>query len=91
MRPWLLCALLVALARPAAADVADLLGRRVTGVRLEADGGPVLDRNVLSLVETRLGERLAMADVRQTIDHFVTLGRYVDIRVSATGSSPWRG
>ena len=83
MRPWLLCALLVALARPAAADVADLLGRRVTGVRLEADGGPVLDRNVLSLVETRLGERLAMADVRQTIDHFVTLGRYVDIRVYA--------
>ena len=42
---------------------------------------PVSDPAVLSLVETRVGEPLAMADVRQTIDHLVTLGRYADIRV----------
>ena len=67
----------------ARADVVDLLGRRVTDVRLIADGLPVTDRAAIELVETRLGNPLRMADVRQTIDHFVTLGRYADIRVYA--------
>ncbi len=67
----------------ARADVVDLLGRRVTDVRLIADGLPVTDRSAVELVETRLGSPLRMADVRQTIDHFVTLGRYADIRVFA--------
>lgn len=83
MRVWLALAALLAVTRPAAADVASLLGRRITDVRLDADDGRVDDRAVLTLVETRLGDRLTMADVRQTIDHFVTLGRYVDIRVYA--------
>ena len=70
------------LAAPAAAaDLDALLGRRLTDVRLVADGAPVDDRRVLALVETRVGEPLVMADVRQTIDHLVTLGRYADIRV----------
>ena len=67
----------------ARADVMDLLGRRVTDVRVFADGLPVTDRSAIELVETRLGSPLRMADVRQTIDHFVTLGRYADIRVFA--------
>lgn len=80
---WLAAALLVAAAAPATADVASLLGRRITDVQLVADGAPVEDRTVLTLVETALGEPLRMTDVRQTIDHFVTLGRYADIRVYA--------
>ena len=67
--------------RRRAADVDALLGRRLTDVRLEAGGAPVTDGAVLSLVETRVGEPLVMADVRQTIDHLVTLGRFADIRV----------
>lgn len=66
---------------PAAADVAALLGRRVTDVRLEASGVAVSDRAVLTLVETRIGDVLTMARVRQTIEHFITLGRYADVRV----------
>ena len=85
MRPsaWLVLAGLLAAAAPAGADVAALLGRRVTDVRLVEAAAPVLDRAVLALIETPLGEPLRMADVRQTIDHFVTLGRYADIRVFA--------
>ncbi len=82
---WVLSLLVLALAAPpAAADVGALLGRRVTDVRVEAAGGvPVVDAASLSLVETRIGEVLTMAGVRQTIDHFVTLGRYADIQVFA--------
>ena len=38
-----------------------------------ADGAPVTEPALLTLVETRVGEPLVMADVRQTIDHLVTL------------------
>ncbi len=81
---WVLSLLVLAFAAPsAAADVGALLGRRVTDVRIEADGAPVTDAAALSLVETRIGEVLTMSGVRQTIDHFVTLGRYADIQVFA--------
>jgi len=64
-----------------AGDVEALLGRRLTDVRLVAGGAPVTEAGLLTLVETRVGEPLVMADVRQTIDHLVTLGRFADIRV----------
>lgn len=76
-------ALAAVTARPAAADIDALLGRRLTDVRLVAAGGPVTEPALLALVETRLGEPLAMGDVRQTIDHLVALGRFADIRVTA--------
>lgn len=60
-----------------------LLGRRVTDVRLDAAGAPVVDGEALALVETRIGDTLTLADVRETIDHFVALGRYADIQVFA--------
>ena len=66
-----------------AADVGALLGRRVTEVRIVAAGDPVTDAAAVALVETRIGDTLTMARVRQTIDHFVTLGRYADIEVFA--------
>jgi outer membrane protein assembly complex protein YaeT len=73
------------LARPdsARADVTDYLGRRLVDVRVEVNGADVADRSVLELVETRLGEPLAMEAVRDTIDHLTGLGRFDDIRVYA--------
>lgn len=68
-------------ASTAAADVTALLGRRLTDVQVVADGSPVTDPATVALVETRAGAPLRMHDVRQTIDHFVALGRYADIRV----------
>ena len=74
-------ACVAAVAAPALADVGGLAGRRIVDVRLVADTLPVTDAATLALVETRLGEPLRMRDVRQTIDHFVAMGRYADIRV----------
>jgi outer membrane protein assembly factor BamA len=80
-RVWLTLVLMAVVARPAAADIGALLGRRVNDVRVEAGGVTVTDRGVLALVETRLGGVLTMHDVRQTIEHFVTLRRYADVQV----------
>ena len=78
----LAAALLVLLPAAVNADPLDaLVGRRLTDVQLMAADLPVTDPAVLTLVETRVGEPLEMAAVRQTIDHLVTLGRYADIRV----------
>lgn len=83
LRLWTALALVAAAARPAAADIGELLGRRVIDVRVEAGGVTVTERGVIALVETTLGDPLTMRDVRQTIEHFVTLGRYADVRVYA--------
>ena len=76
---------LAALATPApcAADVAQFLGRTVIDVRVEVAGVPVLESAVLELVETRVGEPLAMRSVRGTIDHLIGLGRFEDVQVFA--------
>lgn len=73
--------MLLAAPTGAAAQVETLLGRRLTDVRLVAAGAPVTEVALLTLVETRVGQPLVMADIRQTIDHLVALGRFADIRV----------
>src|SRR5687768_18223474 len=55
----------------AAAKQEGSLGKTVTDVRVEIAGIPATDPNVLSLIETRIGEPLAMQAVRSTIDHLV--------------------
>ena len=60
----------------------DYLGRTVTDVRVTIAGVPADDGNVLGVIEIRVGEPLAMRDVRATIDHLIGLGRFQDVRVS---------
>jgi outer membrane protein insertion porin family len=74
---------LLTLGGSAAADVRDYLGRPLADVRLELAGVLFTDSTVLGLVETRVGEPLSMAQVRQTIDHLIGLGRFEDVRVFA--------
>ena len=62
------------------------LGRTVTDVRVEIAGQPVIDPTVLGLIETRVGEPLSMLQVRSTIDHLIGLGRFEDVRVTASPS-----
>ena len=76
---------LVLMAVPAVSS-AQHLGRTVTDVRVEIAGQPVSEATVLALVETRIGEPLAMLAVRSTIDHLVGLGRFEDVRVLASPS-----
>jgi outer membrane protein insertion porin family len=76
-----LAALLSAFAAgPAAADQGQL-GKTITDVRVEIAGVPAADVNVLGLIETRIGQPLAMPAVRNTIEHLVGLGRFEDVRV----------
>src|SRR5262245_2664366 len=74
---------LLAVAASAWADVADYLGKPLVTVRALVEGGTVTDRTVLELIETRAGDQLTMADVRQTIAHLVSLKRFEDVRVEA--------
>ena len=57
------------------------LGKTVTDVLVDIAGVPATDANVLGLIETRIGDELAMGDVRNTIDHLVGLGRFENVRV----------
>jgi outer membrane protein insertion porin family len=53
----------------------------VTELIIEQEGQPVLDAQVRSLIETGVGKPLAIRDVRESISHLTTLGRFEDIRV----------
>lgn len=79
--------ILLAAATPAHADVRDFLGHTLRDVRVEIAGAAVVDPSVLQLVETRIGQPLAMAQVRATIDHLVGLGRFQDIQVFAAATA----
>jgi outer membrane protein assembly complex protein YaeT len=53
----------------------------ITEVRVEQEGRVVSDALVLGLLETTVGDPLSMADVRESITHLNSLGRYEDIQV----------
>ena len=64
----------------------EFLGKTITDVRVEIAGVAVAESGVLELVETRVGEALAMPNVRGTIEHLVGVGRFEDVRVFASGT-----
>jgi outer membrane protein assembly complex protein YaeT len=76
-------ALIVATAGAARADVGDYLGKPVASVRAVAEGQPLVDSKVLDLIETRTGKPLSMQDVRRSVTHLISLGRFEDVQVDA--------
>ena len=70
-------------AGPARADVADYLGQPLTAVRVEAEGRVLDDAEVLELLETVVGSPLRMRDVRASVAHLFSLGRFADVVVHA--------
>ena len=76
-----LCVLVVGPAATAEAQTPDLIGSPIVDVQVEQEGQPFTDRLILGLIETEVGEPLAMADVRESIDHLFGLGRFDDIQV----------
>jgi len=65
------------LAAPAAAQVGD----PIVEVTLEQEGRAVTDPAVLRLIETRVGDRLSVRSVRDTIAHLMAVGLYEDVQV----------
>ena len=70
--------------RAAQADVADYVGRTIGSVRLVLDGRETTDRMVTRVVQTAVGQPLSMAQVRETVTHLFSLGRFEDVRADAT-------
>ena len=64
--------------------VDDFLGKPVASVRLVIEGRETVDPSLARVIETRVGEPLAMPAVRDTITHLFSLGRFDDVRVDAT-------
>ena len=82
---WLCLIFLLCLRSPSAEGaVDDYLGKSIESVRLMIEGRETSEPSVTRLVETRVGEPLAMPAVRDTISHLFSLGRFDDIRVDAT-------
>jgi outer membrane protein assembly complex protein YaeT len=68
---------------PASADVVDYIGKPVGSVRLELDGRETNDQTLLAVVETQPGRPLSMAEVRESVMHLFSLGRFEDVQVHA--------
>jgi outer membrane protein insertion porin family len=67
----------------ASAEVDDYLGKPVASIRLTSEGHDTRDPRLLQIVQTRIGRPLTMIDVRQTMVHLFSLGRFQDVRVRA--------
>ena len=69
------------------ADAATYVGRPVEQLQVFVDGQPTTDAAITDLLETHVGRPLAMTDVRESIAHLYSLGRFQDVRVDAATSS----
>src|SRR5262249_51736349 len=66
------------------ADVADYLGRPVASISVEVEGRTETDPKVLDLIQTQPGSPLSMMQVRESMTHLYSLGRFEDVRVHAS-------
>jgi outer membrane protein insertion porin family len=93
VRDWLRllaagCAFTVAAAAaPVQAAVGDYLGKPIAAVRFVVEGRDTVDVSLSDLVETKVGRSLSMADVRESLTHLYSLGRFEDVRVDASAST----
>ncbi|OFW30360.1 MAG: hypothetical protein A3G76_03170 [Acidobacteria bacterium RIFCSPLOWO2_12_FULL_65_11] len=76
--------LTLAAAPPARADIGDYLGRTVASVSLVLDGRETTDPAFVGIVETRVGRPLSMFEVRESIAHLFSLGRFEGVSADAS-------
>ena len=79
----LIVSLLVLGSRASAAGVEEYVGKLVLEVRLVSNGELVQDPALLDLVETKVGAPLSIRQVRESLLHLFTLGRFQDVQVDA--------
>ena len=90
MRPRFLCVLCclgvlcAASAVRAVAAVSDYLGRPVGSVRLVIEGRESTEPLMMQIVGTASGQPLSMVQVRETVAHLFSLGRFEGVSVDAT-------
>ena len=82
---WLACAAAwLGLAGRAHADVSAYLGKPVTSVRLMIEGTETAEPLLRQIVATAPGAPLSMVQVRETVAHLFSLGRFEGVSVDAT-------
>lgn len=79
-----LLVLVAGAARAQAPPGAPYVGRTVTAVRVELEGREIAEPGIMDLVETRTGQPLSLAGVRESITRLFNLGRFQDLQVEAT-------
>jgi outer membrane protein insertion porin family len=70
-----------------AAPVSTVVGRTIVRAEVVIDGQISADTALLGFVETRPGTPLSMFDVRETIAHLFSLGRYQEIFADASAEA----
>jgi len=68
---------------PPAAAIDGLIGKPIASVRLTLEGRPVTEASLSEIVETRVGSPLSMIEVRESITHLFSLGRFENVRLHA--------
>lgn len=63
------------------------VNRPVVSVSIEIEGRASAEPELVDVVQTRIGAPLTMGDVRETITHLYTLGRFEDVRVEAEAAA----
>ncbi len=81
---WLCSLCIVCASRSAHGAVTDYLGKPVAVVRITIEGRDAADPAVTQIVETTVGQPLSMAQVRESLSHLYSLGRFEDVRVDAS-------
>ena len=57
---------------------APYVGRTITAVSISVEGRPATETALADALQTKVGAPLSMQDVRETITHFYSLGRFAD-------------
>jgi outer membrane protein insertion porin family len=68
---------------PAANPMAAYLGQPIVSLTVTLEGRPTAEPALVDLIETRAGQPLSARDVRDSIAHLFSLGRFEDVRVYA--------
>ena len=59
------------------------IGQPIVEIQLDQEGRVVNEPAVLRLLETHVGDRLSVKEVRETIAHLMALGRFEDVQVQS--------
>jgi outer membrane protein insertion porin family len=77
-------AVVIGLTAAAEAAVDDYIGKPIASVHLLVEGRETTEASLERVIETRVGQPLAMPAVRDSIMHLFSLGRFDDVRVDAS-------
>jgi outer membrane protein assembly complex protein YaeT len=67
----------------ASADIGDYLGKPVSVIHLTIEGRVSPDPRLRQIVDTQLGGPLSMEDVRESVVHLYSTGRFEEVQVQA--------